>query len=91
MNKSMVFSSKLRSLQINERTDWEPIFGSFWCWAKNHIFWNEKHQHWDGMAFNILGFSVIYVLADEKVKQSVDNYISKVQELGTNLLEEMDK
>ena len=86
MKKLMVFLENLRSLQDNFFTDWEKIFGNFWGYAKNNIYWNKKHKRWEGEAFNMLFFSVSYVLADDEAKDSVNHYISMVQELGTGSL-----
>ena len=83
MKKLLAFQDNLRSLQDNFSTDWERIFGNLWGYAKNNIYWIEKHKRWDGEAFSMLFFAVSYVLADDEAKDSINHYISMVNELGT--------
>mgnify|MGYP003131201232 CR=1 FL=1 len=90
MNRYMEFIIKLRSLQEQEHTDWKSIFGEFWAYAKHNIHWNRKEKLWEGEAFNAFNYSVIYVLSDEKVKEQIKNYISKVEESGVDFLKEME-
>lgn len=87
----MEFLDNLRSLQDDYCTCWEQIFGDFWGFAEHNIFWSKTHKRWDGQAFNMLFFSVAYILSDDKVKHDMNHYISMVNKLGRgSLFKEME-